>query len=83
MLKIIDVEYIEGYRLFLSFNNGETLNVDLEEHLDTPAFTDLKNLENFKQFGLVRGTLEWYNHADFAPEFLYKLAIQQNKIKTE
>ena len=81
MLRIIDVDYLEKYRLKLSFNNGETLNIDLERDLDAPAYKELKEPEKFKQFGLVRGTLEWYNHADFAPEFLYKLAVEQNKVK--
>jgi hypothetical protein len=82
MLRIIDVEYIEDYRLQLSFNNNEILYVDLKEYLDAPVYRVLKNPDNFKQFGLVRGTLEWYNNADFAPEFLYKLASEQNKVKT-
>ena len=81
MIKIVDVDYLEMYRLKLSFNNGETLSIDLKEHLDAPAHKELKEPQNFKQFGLVRGTLEWYNHADFAPEFLFKLAVEQNQVK--
>lgn len=81
MLRIIDVDYLEKYQLKLYFNNGENLKIDLKEYLDAPAYKELKEPEKFKQFGLVRGTLEWFNNSDFAPEFLYKIAVNQNKVK--
>ena len=79
MIRIIDVEYENEYVLQLTFNNGEIYDVDLKDHLGGKAYKDLKSPDMFKQFGLIRGTIEWYNNADFAPEFLYQLAINQNK----
>lgn len=80
MIRINDVEYIKAYTLELTFNNGEVHRVDLEELLDKPAYSALKASEKFKQFGLVRGTIEWIDNIDVAPEYLYELCQQQAAI---
>jgi hypothetical protein len=80
MIRIIDVEYLESHILQITFNNGEKYDVDFKDQFNGKAYQDLKSLDNFKQFGLIRGTLEWYNQADFAPEYLYQLAVNQNKV---
>ena len=77
MLKILDVDYIKGYLLELTFSNGEVYLVDLKNHLDGEVYQPLRNVRLFTQFGLINGTLEWVNGADFAPEFLYNLGIKQ------
>lgn len=82
MIQIKDVEYLSDYKLELIFSTGEAFIVDLKNSLDAPAYRDLLDREKFIQFGLVRGTLEWYNQADFAPEYLYEIAKKQNKVHT-
>ena len=69
MLKVTDVEYIGDYALVCWFNNGQTKYVDLEPLLKYPMFEELRDKEQFKQFGLD-GTLFWANGADIAPEYL-------------
>ena len=69
MLKVTDVEYMDDYALVCWFNNGQTKYVDLEPLLKYPMFEELKDKEQFKQFGLD-GTLFWANGADIAPEYL-------------
>lgn len=81
MLKILDVGYIKGHQLELTFNNGEVYLIDLKNHLDGEVYQPLRNVSLFTQFGLINGALEWINGADFAPEFLYNLGIKQ-KTKT-
>lgn len=78
MIKISDAEYIGGYQLELTFNNGEVLKVDLQNNLNGKAFKALQDPKMFTQFGLINGTLEWVNGADIAPEHLYELALRQN-----
>ncbi len=78
MIRVPDVESIQDYLLDLTFNNGEVFRVDLIELSKKPAYSKLKSKEYFKQFGLVRGTLEWTDNLDVAPEFLYDLAISQS-----
>lgn len=69
MLKVINVEYLGDYVLLCSFNNGQQKIVDLAPLLQYPAFEELKDKEQFLQFGLD-GTIFWANGADIAPEYL-------------
>ncbi len=71
MLRVTDVEYIGGYTLLCTFSTGEKKTVDLSPLLQFPAFEDLKDVQNFVQFGLD-GTIFWANGADIAPEYLYE-----------
>ena len=36
----------------------------------------VKDLRNFVQFGLTHWALEWYNGADFAPDYLYRNGVE-------
>ena len=42
-------------------------------------FKPLKSREFFKNFTLDNWTIVWSNDFGFAPEFLHKLALKQNK----
>jgi hypothetical protein len=74
-LHIDNVEYIEAYKLRLTFSNHDTQEIDLAEELYGEIFEPLKEVEYFKQafLNLETNTVEWPNGADFAPEFLYSL----------
>lgn len=78
MIRVTDIEYIRDYLMELSFSNGEVYRVDLKILTEKPAYTKLKSIEQFKQFGLTRGTLEWIDNLDVAPEFLYDIALKQS-----
>jgi len=78
MLKIVDVDYIKDYQIVLTFNNGKVKNVDLSDKLKGSLFEPLKDLDLFIQFGLVNGTIEWVNGADFAPEYLFRIGKALN-----
>ncbi len=75
MLKVIDVDYIEGYKLKLKFNNDISKIADLEPYLYGEVFGELRDKKLFVQFGLTPITLEWVNGADLAPEFLFDIGI--------
>ena len=79
IFKIIDVDFIKDYQLSLTFNNGETKTVDLENNLNGEVFEPLKDKSLFTQYALTSDTIEWVNGADFAPESLYKLALEQEE----
>lgn len=76
-IEVKNAEYLDGYRLRLSFNNGEVRIVDLEAHLNGPIFQSLINFEDFKRFSIPLNTVQWENGADFAPEFLYEISIPE------
>jgi hypothetical protein len=72
LLTVTDVEYLGDYTLLCTFSTGETLKVDLTPLLSYPAFEELRDKEQFIQFGL-EDTIFWKNGADIAPERLYEM----------
>ena len=72
LLTVTDVEYLGDYTLLCTFSTGVTLNVDLTPLLSYPAFEELRDKEQFIQFGL-EDTIFWKNGADIAPERLYEM----------
>ena len=51
-----------------------SVKVDLTDLLDYPAFQELRDPEQFIQFGLDN-TIFWANGADIAPEYLWEHGI--------
>ena len=72
-IHVTDVEYLNGYRLQLRFNNGIEGIVDLQPELYGEVFEPLLDKQLFRQVFLTSRTIEWPNGADFAPEFLLSL----------
>ena len=72
-IEVVKADYLDGYRLFLHFNNGETKTVDLSNSLNGTVFKPLKDIDYFKNFKVKFNTVEWENGADFAPEYLYDI----------
>lgn len=74
-LNIEKLEYLEAYKLRLTFNNQVTQVVDLSKEIYGEIFEPLKDIDYFQQVFLnpETKTIEWPNGADFAPEFLYEL----------
>ncbi|MGA2063082.1 MAG: DUF2442 domain-containing protein [Thermoguttaceae bacterium] len=79
MLEVTSAEYIDGYKIHLSFNTGESGVIDLKDSLWGPMFEPLKDIDVFKRFRLseILHTLCWDNDADFAPEYLLEKMIEQ------
>ena len=71
-----NAEYIENYRLRLTFSDGKVGDIDLASELWGEVFEPLKDLALFRLFKVDQelGTVVWPNGADFAPEFLYQSA---------
>ena len=76
LVKITGLTVLDAYRLGLSFSDGTSGEVDLENELWGEVFEPLRDKETFR---LVRldpelGTVVWPNGADFDPEGLRALA---------
>jgi len=82
-LEITQASYVNDYKLLLKFNDGAEMTVDLENELNGSVFNSLKDKSKFRKFSIVFNTIEWENGADFAPEYLYELAISQYQIASE
>ena len=77
-LHIISARYIDRYKIDIQFNDGRSGIVDLSNSLKGKVFQPLQDLVLFQQFevDVDLGTLRWSNGADFAPEYLYFLALR-------
>ena len=72
-IRVIHAEYVEGYKIALTFNDGVHKIVDLSHRLSGKIFEPLKEVSFFRNFKLNFWTIEWENGADLAPEYLYSL----------
>lgn len=81
-LHVTNVTYLEGYKLRLEFNNGVAKDVDLRDELYGEVFEPLRDIEFFKQVTINSdtNTIEWPSGADFAPEFLYEIGEELEKV---
>jgi len=83
MLKAVTkVTYLEGYKLRLEFNDGVVKDVNLEDELYGPVFEPLRDVELFNKVAVNpdTNTIEWPNGADLAPEFLYEIGQELDRI---
>lgn len=79
MLHLIKkVEYLEDYKLKLTFNDKKQKIVDLKKHSKESyktVFFPFKDLDFFKSVKLDRrlGTIVWPNGVDLCPDSLYMI----------
>ena len=81
ILHTTEVTPLPGYRLRLSFNTGESGEVDLSGELEGEVFEPLRDPALFStahQHPVMR-TVAWANGADLAPEYL--LDLMRGKVK--
>lgn len=79
MLELKKAEYIGDYVLNLSFNNGKSGVVDLEQTLfndKRTIFATLRDKSNFRNFKVEHSTIVWSDELDMAPEYLFFLAFK-------
>ncbi|MDD5330428.1 MAG: DUF2442 domain-containing protein [Sulfuricella sp.] len=76
IVNIQEACYLDGYRVWLRFNTGESGAVDLRDFIyKYRAAEPLRDVEKFKQFHLdAWPTLTWDCGFDLSPETLYERA---------
>jgi len=90
MLEVKKAEYMGDYLINLSFNNGKSGVVDLEQALfddKREIFATLRDKSNFRNFKVEHSTIVWSDELDMAPEYLFFLAFKnepelQDQFKT-
>ena len=77
--KVVEVRPLEGYKLWLRFQDGVSGTVDLSGELWGPMFEPLRDNALFAQATIhpELETVTWPNGADLAPEFLFRAAQQR------
>jgi len=74
--EVIDVEYLDGYRLEITFESGEKREVDIAGFVRFDGvFEPLSDLDYFQQVRVNPdiGTIMWPNGADLCPDVLYQV----------
>lgn len=74
---VVTAEYLDGYRIKVTFDDGRDGIVDFASYLDAGGvFERFRDMEFFKGFSVDRelGVLSWGGEIDIAPETLYSKA---------
>ena len=81
-LRVTDVKLLRGYQLRVTFSDGVVKEVDLGLELYGEVFEPLKDKELFQQVVVnpEANTVEWANGTDFAPEFLYEIGEEVERV---
>ncbi|HEX3528742.1 MAG TPA: DUF2442 domain-containing protein [Thermoanaerobaculia bacterium] len=71
--RVTSVESLGGFRLRLSFDDGSTREIDLEQVLEGEVYAPLRNPALFAAVSIDPEvhTLVWPNGADFDPAILH------------
>lgn len=83
MVWIKKAEYVEDYKIYVTFNSGESGTIDLKEVIYTdkrPVFKELVDIAKFKRFKIDFDTIVWENGLDLAPEFLYSFLVHSEHV---
>ena len=54
MLRVVDVDYVKDYELFVTFNNGDKKKVDLRPYLTGEVFGELLDRNKFIQYPAIK-----------------------------
>jgi hypothetical protein len=74
MVRVINAEIKDGYKIFIEFNNGIKGIVDFKSILEEDhrqIINELLNVDLFRTVKVNLNTLCWDNNVDFAPDYLY------------
>ena len=78
-LKVVEAQYMNGYTLLLTFNNGDRRVCDFAPLSKKGVCTKLQDMNYFKSFRLDPYTVDWNNEIGFAPEFLYEHSVSAQR----
>jgi hypothetical protein len=87
IISVNSVEYVDAYRLRLAFSTGETVELDLQEHIFASPHLEakpLRSLDEFRRFFLDPWpTVAWESGYDIAPERLYEMAMASSPARSQ
>lgn len=71
---VVFVDPTDNYKLIVTFDNNEVRIFDVTPCLDKGIFSELKNIDYFRQVKVAFGSVEWPNEQDFSKDTLYMLS---------
>lgn len=75
---VTSVKPLDDYKLLLEFENKEKRIFDVVPYLNTGKFRELRDTALFNSVTIKFDSIEWANHLDIDPEFLYIKSITAN-----
>lgn len=81
-LHIVRVDPLRDHRIRVEFSDGVVKEVDLAGELHGEVFEPLRDTALFSRVAVnpETGTVEWPTGADLAPEFLYELGTEVQRV---
>lgn len=75
--RVASVKTLEGYKLLLTFTNGEERIFDMAPFLEIGIFKELKEISNFRTAKVFLGTVQWNKEQDICPysSYLYSVPV--------
>lgn len=80
-LPIKRVKPLNDYKLVLTFGDNEERVFDMSPYLSIGKFSELRDLSMFNSVAIRFDTIEWANHLDMDPEFLYEKSVRIEQVK--
>ena len=80
-LSVKEVKPLDGYKLLLTFENGEERIFDMKPYLEKGIFKELKDKSLFNSVKISYDSIEWENEADIDPEMVYEDSVPYGIIK--
>lgn len=72
-MQLVDVTalaFLDGYRVWLTFSDDTTKEIDLEPYLSGPIFEPVRDPAIFHQAQIADGAISWPNGADIDTQVL-------------
>ncbi|TDN97293.1 MULTISPECIES: DUF2442 domain-containing protein [Halomonas] len=69
---VISLRPLENYSLAITFDNGGSGVLDMDEYLDFGVFQHLKDRKAFENVKVSFVTFEWESGVDLDSEFVYR-----------
>lgn len=79
----VEVKALEGFLLYIKFQNGEEKIYDMKEMLKYDYYKNLRDKDNFKKVKTYGITLKWSTGEDIAPEKIYFNSIPIEEFNSE
>jgi len=74
-IPVKSVKPLEEHKLQIKFTNGEEKIFDLTPYLTIGKFVELRDVRLFNSVTVKFDSIEWSNHVDIDPEFLYAHSV--------
>jgi hypothetical protein len=79
-LAVKSVKPLDTYQLLLKFENEEEKILDMRPYLEIGKFSELKDETLFNSVFISFDSIQWANHLDLDPEFLYQKSVTASSL---